>query len=68
MFKLWGKQNISASYLFVVKQRIFDQATQNIFSQLDSFSKCFFKYLIATHNLQLYLRKPIQIKYHVFQD
>lgn len=64
MFELWEKQKITAADLIVVKQRIFDQATQYIFSQLDISSKCsFFKYLIATHNLQFYLRKHIPNKY-----
>lgn len=64
MFELWEKQKITAADLIVVKQRIFDQATQYIFSQLDISSKCsFFKYLIATHDLQFYLRKPIPNKY-----
>lgn len=61
---LWEKQKITSADLIVVNQQIFDQATQNIFSQLYSSSKRpFFHYLIATHNLQFHLRKYIPIKY-----
>lgn len=74
MFELWeNKKKITGADLFIVKQRIIDQARQDrilsIISQIDSSSKRSFKNLIAKHNLQTYLRKPYQsnIK-NVFQD
>lgn len=61
-FYLWTNQK-NNGILQLVKQRIFDQAKQDIFANVENSKKCsFYKYLFDGIHLQYYLRKPIPIK------
>lgn len=62
--EIWNAQRCNEGTLCVIKQRIFDQAKQEIFACFENSSKCSFcRYLISQHCLQCYLTKPIPAKF-----
>lgn len=62
--EIWNAQRCNEGTLCVMKQRIFDQAKQEIFACIENSSKCsFYRYLISQHCLQYYLTKPIPAKF-----
>ena len=65
MNNLWDNQwllNVDSSYLPLIRQRLFDQANQELQFLLDSSSKCrLYKYVVTNVVLQFYLQKCIPV-------
>ena len=69
-FLNWDRQIINKSSLLCIKQRIFDNVTQSLYTDIENSKKCiFYKYLIDGFHIQHYLRKAIPSKYQkLFQS